>query len=203
MLPLYISYFVGDEGGGSRRKIFTNVSGFILGFTIIFVLLGALAGAMGSLLAVHQGLLNIITGGAVILIGMFYMGIFRIKPMGRGLHLRTQNVRITGFVSALVFGLVFGLAWTPCIGPVLAALLVISANQGSAGSGVLLLLFYSAGLAIPFLLSTLFLDNLKGAFDFVKRNFSVFRRVSGSVLVLVGVLMSTGHMHQLLLFVAN
>ena len=218
MLPLYLSYFMGEGDSANRedrRRALLNLAGFILGFTTIFVMLGALAGMMGGLLTAHQTTLNTVTGIFVILIGMFYLGVIRIRSISinavdkgmASLSARAGfgggDIRLSGFLSSVVFGLVFGLAWTPCIGPVLAALLAISANQGSAGSGVVLLLFYSAGIAVPFILSTLFLEQLKGAFDFVKRNFTTFRKVSGSVLVVVGILMITGHMHQILLFTSS
>ena len=195
MLPIYISYFA---GGGERTTARTlkNASGFVLGFTLVFVALGALAGTLGSFLTRYQSWVNIIGGGIVILFGLNYMGILKLN-LFRGSRGSLQS-REMGFFSAAVFGMVFSVGWTPCVGAFLGSALMLASQQGSTLQGILMLLCYSAGLGIPFVLSALLIDQLKGAFSWIKRHYRVIDLVCGGALVLVGVAMATGILGKLL-----
>ena len=195
MLPIYISYFA---GGGERtaRKTLAGALGFVLGFTVVFVAMGALAGTIGSFLKAHQTAVNVVSGLIVILFGLNFLGVLRLN-LFRGSS-RTVDTSSLGFLSAILFGVIFSLGWTPCVGAFLGSALLLASQQGHAAEGMLMLLAYSLGLGVPFLLSALLIDQLKSAFGWIKRNYRVINLVSGSLLVLIGILMATGTLGRLL-----
>lgn len=194
MLPVYISYFAGGQAGS--KKTVTNALGFILGFTLVFTAMGALAGTLGSFLRRYQTAVNIVSGGVVILFGLHYLGVFKWSLFrGSSANVDTQNL---GFLSSVLFGAVFSIGWTPCVGVFLGSALMLASQQGHVLEGTLMLLVYSMGLGIPFFLSALLIDKLKGAFAFVKRNYTVINRICGVFLILVGIVMATGMMNRLL-----
>lgn len=195
MLPIYISYFA---GGGERSlgKTLRGALGFVLGFTIVFMVMGALAGTVGSFLTRHQTAVNIVSGLLVIFFGLNFLGVFRLNLFGGfGKGMNTDNLN---FFSALLFGMVFSIGWTPCVGAFLGSALVLASQQGSVLAGTVMLLCYSLGLGLPFLLSAVLIDKLKSTFDFIKRNYRIINLISGSLLVLVGLLMATGLLNRLL-----
>lgn len=190
MLPVYALYFTGG-GTGRRRDGVLNALGFVAGFTAVFVLLGAAAGGLGSLLHFrYAGLVNIVTGLVVVALGLGYLGLFRL-PFA-GLAGRAAGGKKRGFFSSLLFGAVFSVGWTPCIGAFLGSAIMLAANEGSALGGMLLLLAYSLGLGVPFFLGALLIDRAKGAFDFIKKHYAVINRAAGALLVVLGILMMTG-----------
>ena len=188
MLPVYVSYF---SGGGQRetKKTVTNALGFILGFTLVFVALEALAGTFGQLLRDHQTAVNLVTGLIVVFFGLNFLGVFRVNLFQGGGRFTGE---VLGFFSALVFGMVFSIGWTPCVGAFLGSALLLAASQGHVLEGVLMLFLYSLGLGIPFFLSAILIDKVKGALGLIKRHYGVINKVCGGLLVLVGVLMATG-----------
>ena len=180
MLPIYISYFA---GGGERTTARTvkNALGFVLGFTLVFVAMGALAGTVGSFFKQHQTAVNLLSGLVVILFGLQFLGVFKWNLFrGSGKAVNGEM----GFFSAVVFGVIFSLGWTPCVGAFLGSALALASQQGHVGSGMLMLLAYSLGLGIPFLVSAVLIDKLKSAFDWIKRNYRVINLISGSLLIL-------------------
>ena len=188
MLPVYISYFAaGEEKHG--RKSLMNALGFVLGFTFSFVLMGALAGAVGLFFTEYQTLLNIVTGLAVIFFGLYHLGLFNL-PFFRGI--RNGPEKELGFFSSLLFGIVFSVGWTPCVGAFLGSALMMASREGSVIKGILLLLCYALGLGLPFLAAALLIDRLKGLFTVLKKHVRVISIVSGALLVLMGLLMVTG-----------
>ena len=195
MLPIYISYFAGG-GVRSSRKTLSTALGFVLGFTLMFVAMGALAGTLGSFLVRHQTAVNLISGAIVILFGLNYLGIFRLQ-LFRGAA-KGMDVRNLSFFSAMLFGLIFSVGWTPCVGAFLGSALMLASQQGQILTGMLMLLCYSLGLGVPFLISAVLIDQLKGAFNFIKRNYRIVNLVCGSFLILVGILMATGTIGRLL-----
>ena len=195
MLPIYISYFA---GGGERsvRRTLVNASGFVLGFTAVFVAMGALAGTLGSLLTRYQTAVNLVSGLIVILFGLEYMGILKLNLFrGMGRSLKTGEM---GFFSAFVFGLVFSIGWTPCVGAFLGSALMLASQQGHVLEGMGMLLCYSVGLGIPFLFSAVLIDRLKTAFQWIKTHYDIINKVCGAALVLVGIAMATGMLGKLL-----
>ena len=195
MLPIYISYFAGG-GERSTKKTLSGALGFVSGFTVIFVAMGALAGTIGSFLGEHKGAVNVISGLVVILFGLNFLGIFKLN-LFHGSS-KTVSSHDMGFFSAMLFGIIFSLGWTPCVGAFLGSALMLASQQGHVIEGMLMLLCYSLGLGIPFLLSAVLIDCLKSAFNWIKRHYQVINAVCGCFLVLVGVLMATGTLGRLL-----
>ena len=195
MLPIYISYFAGG-GARSTGKTLKGALGFVTGFTVVFLILGALAGSVGSLLREYQTAVNIVTGLIVIFFGLNFLGVFRLNLFrGSQWTVDTSNL---GFFSAILFGMVFSVGWTPCVGAFLGSALMLASQQGHMAEGVVMLLSYSLGLGIPFLLSAVLIDYMKTAFDWIKRNYKVINALSGGLLVLVGILMATGTLGRFL-----
>ena len=195
MLPVYVSYFAGG-GERSTGKTLKASLGFVAGFSLTFIALGTLAGTVGGFLRSHQTAVNIVSGLIVIFFGLNFLGIIRLN-LFRGSSRRMETGDM-GFFSALVFGLVFSVGWTPCVGAFLGSALMLASQQGKALTGMLMLLAYSLGLGIPFVISALLIDYLKSAFDWIKRNYRIINAVCGWLLVLMGLLMATGLMGRFL-----
>lgn len=191
MLPIYVSYFA---GGGERtvKKTLSTAAGFVLGFTLVFMILGALAGTVGSFLIKYETAVNIVCGLAVVFFGLNYLGVFKLN-LFRGTR-RTMDTSDLGFFSAILFGMIFSIGWTPCVGAFLGSALMLASQQGHVLEGMVMLLVYSLGLGIPFLISAILIDKLKTTFDWIKRHYSVINMVCGILLILIGILMATGLM---------
>ena len=160
MLPIYISYFAGG-GERSSKKTFVNAIGFVLGFTALFTAMGALAGTLGSFLIKYQTVVNIISGIIVIFFGLSYLGVFRLNLFrGSKFSIDSSNM---GFISSILFGVIFSVGWTPCVGAFLGSALMLASQQGHVLTGIFMLLCYSLGLGIPFLISAVLIDKLKSA----------------------------------------
>ena len=195
LLPLYISFFAAGET--NRQKTFINSLGFVIGFTLIFVILGAFAGTLGSLLHDYSFTFNIITGLIVIVFGLNFLGVINITFLNRTKQI-TANTKDLNFFSAVLFGIIFSIGWTPCTGAFLGSALMKAAQSGGAVHGILMLLIFSLGMGIPFMASALLIDRLKGTFDFIKQNYKVINIVSGSLLIITGILIATGLMERYL-----
>ncbi|MBR3807807.1 MAG: sulfite exporter TauE/SafE family protein [Lachnospiraceae bacterium] len=196
MIPIYITYFVGG-GERSSKKTLAGALGFVCGFTTVFICMGALAGTIGSFLTKYQTVVNIVSGIIVILFGLNFLGVFRLNLFRGSKHeVNTENMN---FFSAALFGVIFSLGWTPCVGAFLGSALMLASQQGSVFVGIMMLLCYSLGLGIPFVLSALLIDQLKSAFDFIKRHYGIINKISGALLIVVGILMATGKLGALLL----
>ncbi len=197
MLPVYISYFAG--GNEDKRKTIKNALGFVLGFTIVFVLLGAFAGSIGMILKEHSAIVNLITGGIVILFGLHYLGILHSRFLSSN-HKVAYEMRQPGFLSSVLFGIVFSIGWTPCVGAFLGSALMMASQKGTLLEGMLLLITYSTGLGTPFILSALLLDRLKSTFQFIKNHYAVINKAAGIFLILIGIAMITGGMGYIITF---
>lgn len=197
MLPIYISYFA---GGGERatRKTLTGAFGFVLGFTTVFVAMGALAGTLGSFLTRYQTVVNILSGLVVIFFGLHFLGVFELA-LFKGSSYRMDPSK-AGFGAAFLFGIIFSLGWTPCVGAFLGSALIMASQHGQLLAGMGMLLAYSLGLGVPFILSAVLIDKLKSTFDLIKRNYAIINTVSGILLILVGILMATGLLGRLMLW---
>lgn len=195
MLPIYLSYFAGGQNKDTRRTVI-GALGFVLGFTVVFVALGALAGTLGSFLIAHQNVVNIVSGIIVIFFGLNFLGIFKFSLFkGSKITMKMDNFN---FFSLVLFGIVFSIGWTPCVGAFLGSALMLASQQGHALAGMLMLLTYSLGLGIPFILSAVLIQKLKTAFDFIKRNYQIINTLSGCFLILTGIMMATGTLGRLL-----
>ena len=195
MLPVYVSYFAGG-GQRSTRRTLTNALGFVLGFTAVFVAMGALAGTVGGFLKSHQTAVNIVSGLIVIFFGLHFLGLVKVN-LFRGSS-RSVDTRDLGFFSAMLFGVIFSVGWTPCVGAFLGSALILASQRGHVLEGMGMLLVYSLGLGIPFLLSALRIDRLKSALNFIKSHYGVINKICGGLLIAIGVLMATGTMGRLL-----
>ncbi len=189
MLPIYVSYFAAGET--SKGKAIRNSIGFVSGFTIIFVTMGAFAGTAGKLIHDYTSLLNIVTGLIVLAFGLNFLGVLKIGFLNR-INNKNMRVKNLGFFSSMLFGLVFSISWTPCVGAFLASALLMASLEGSLLKGITMLLAFSLGLGIPFVVSALLIDQLKGAFAFLKRNYKIINLISGGLLIFIGILMATG-----------
>lgn len=195
MLPIYISYFAGG-GERSTGKTLRCASGFVLGFTAVFVAMGALAGTVGSFFIRYQTIVNIVLGGIVVLFGLNFLGVLNLN-LFKGMRGEVKTADMN-FWSAFLFGVVFSVGWTPCVGVFLGSALMLASQQGSAVMGTLMLLSYSLGLGVPFLVSAVLINQLKSAFTFIKRNYGIINKVCGGLLIVVGVLMMTGMLTRFL-----
>jgi cytochrome c-type biogenesis protein len=181
----------GDEKAArraGRRRMLLGIALFILGFSLIFLAYSAVFGALGFWLIQWQDIITRVMGAVVIVLGLVFIGQFSFlqrtfKPSWRP---------ATGLIGAPVLGIVFGLGWTPCIGPTLSAIQALSLTSGSAWSGVLLGLFYCIGLGVPFLLVALGFEWVAGSVAFLKRHIRTINIIGGALLVLIGVLMVSG-----------
>jgi cytochrome c-type biogenesis protein len=194
MLPIYISYFAG--GGDGKKRSLINSLGFVLGFTIIFISLGAFAGSLGKLLTDYSRWVNIITGAIVLIFGLNYLGLFNI-PLIKKMSKIEFKAKDLGFFSSILFGLIFSIGWTPCVGTFLGSALMLAASAKNAVKGILMLACFSIGLGIPFVFSAVLLDRLKSVFSIIKKNYRIVNAISGSILVIVGIAMMTGMLGRL------
>ena len=199
-ITIYISYFAGDNlsrAEKSKNNALTNSLGFVLGFTVIFTLLGGLAGSLGTLIKRQSIILNILSGIIIIVFGLNYIGVIKIGFLEKTLKL---NIKIKSFkfFSSVLFGIIFAIGWTPCIGTFLGAALMIAVNSGHIIKGIIMLLIYSLGLGIPFVICAVLIDNLKDTFNLIKKNYSIINYVSGVMLVIIGISIMTGYLNRIL-----
>lgn len=197
MLPVYITYFAGEEGTGQKSRTFINALGFVVGFTLVFVAMGAFAGTLGQILILYQKQVNWVLGGIVILFGLGFMEIIPLPFFGSKGRRGFIQGRL-GFFRALLFGIVFSIGWTPCVSAFLGSALMLAASEGESLKGVLMLLSFSLGLGIPFVASAVLINRLKQAFDFIKRHYRIINLIAGLLLVLMGLLMAMGWMSKIL-----
>ena len=191
LLPVYILYFAGDQAEKKTGCSVRNALGFVTGFTLLFMVLGLFAGSLGSFLIRYQTAVNIVTGLIVILFGIHYTGLLRIGFLNKTVKLNAE-IKPKNFFSSALFGAVFAVGWSPCTGAFLGSAMMMAASQTGWFSGMLLLLAYSLGLGVPFVLCAVLIDQLKGAFAFIKRHYRSINIVCGVFLILIGILMMTG-----------
>lgn len=191
MLPIYISYFMGDDKQPNKRHIIKNALGFILGFTFVFLILGAFAGSVGHLLINYNRQVQIVSGVIIILFGLNFTGWIKIPLLNKS-RTTTMNTSNLNFGTSLLFGSVFSISWTPCVGAFLGSALMMASTKSSFLEGMMMLLLYSIGLGIPFFLSALLLDRLKQTFDFIKKHYRLIHLIAGGILIFVGFMMITG-----------
>ncbi len=192
MLPIYVSYFAG--GADKKENIFRRAICFVLGFTVVFGVLGLFAGTVGSFLTKYQTAVNIVTGAAVILFGLGYLEVFSL-PFFKGMG---SIKKIESTFGAFLFGMIYSVSLTPCVGAFLGSALMLASNSGTALQGLLLLLVYSLGLGIPFVVSAVLLNKLSAAFDFIKKHYGIINRICGIFLIIVGVSMMFGVLNAVL-----
>ena len=196
LVPSYLSFVTGMsledlQEGFDRRRVLAHSALFVTGFTLIFVLLGAGATFVGSFLRYNSDWIARVGGVVIIIFGLHLMGVFQLMPLlkEKRVHLADKPA---GYVGTVAVGMAFGAGWTPCIGPVLGAIMTMAATQEHLATGMLLLFVYSMGLAIPFLLAALALERFLGAFKRARRYLPLIQKASGLLLVLLGILLVSG-----------
>jgi cytochrome c-type biogenesis protein len=196
LVPGYLSYVTGfsaadlaDAEGRRRGRMALGALLFVLGFSAVFVSMGAFFGFFGQTVKQHQTLITEISGGLIILMGLAFMGLL---PGFTQRELRSHRKPTMGLIGAPLLGIVFGLGWTPCVGPTLGAVQFLSWNQSSASRGALLTVAYCLGLGLPFILAALAFRRTLSAFGWIKRHNQWVMRIGGGMLVAVGVLLVTG-----------
>lgn len=194
LVPSYVTFITGmglDDAAKQKRAALVHAVLFVLGFSFIFVAMGAGASVFGQMMREYRVWIARIGGVLMVLMGLLMLGVINIGALQqeRRIHMSDKPL---GYLGTVVVGLAFGAGWTPCLGPTLGAILVMAANESELGKGITLLSFYSMGLAVPFLLSALLLDQFLGFFKSFKRNIGTVNRIAGVLLVLVGIGMFTG-----------
>lgn len=191
MLPIYITYFAAQNDLDHKYTAISNAVGFVLGFTLVFTAMGAFAGTIGGFLREYSTVVNMIAGLIVALFGLNFMEIINIPFINTSRQIETKTMNL-GFFSALLFGAIFSISWTPCVGAFLGSALMLAASSGESLKGIVMLLCFSMGLGIPFIVSAVLIENLLSVFEYIKRNYRTINLISGSLLVLVGIMMMTG-----------
>ncbi|MFI9269386.1 cytochrome c biogenesis CcdA family protein [Kitasatospora sp. NPDC052896] len=196
LVPGYLSYVTGfsaadlaDARGARRGRMLLGSALFVLGFTAVFVSGGALFGFFGQTLREYSHTINLVMGALTILMGLAFMG---LMPGFSTREIRSHRRPVVGLFGAPLLGMVFGLGWTPCIGPTMGALQMLSMNQASPWRGAFLMAVYCAGLGVPFVLAALAFRRAIGAFGWIKRHYQWVMRLGGGMLVAVGLLLVTG-----------
>ena len=195
MLPIYVSYFAADgDHAAGRRRVLPRAFSFVVGFTAVFCLLGLFAGTLGALLTRFKTAVNIVCGLFMILFGLSCLDLIPLTFF-KGVSGRHEAGNVA---SAFVFGVVYSVSLTPCVGAFLGSALMLAASTGGATAGFFLLLMYSLGLGVPFVLSAVLIDRLRGAFAAIKRHYGLINKVCGLFLIVVGALTALGLLNRLL-----
>lgn len=199
LVPSYVGFITGmtlPEMAGRRRVALTHALLFVLGFSLIFVVLGASATALGQALNYYQVWLQRVGGVLIILFGLLCLGVFKVGLLNqeRRVHLERKPV---GYLGSALVGMAFGAGWTPCIGPVLGGILGLAATTNDVARGMQLLAVYSAGLAVPFLIAAVAVESFLDWFQRFRRYLPWVMRLSGILLIVVGVLLATGEFTRL------
>jgi cytochrome c-type biogenesis protein len=200
LFPSYVSFITGmsvgdltgDLTGAARRRVILHALAFVLGFSLVFVALGASFSAAGQFLLDYRGLIRQVGGALIVLFGLYIAGVFKLAAMGRTMQFQLRE-KPAGYLGSLVVGITFAIGWTPCVGPILGAILSLAGTAETVQRGIGLLIAYSAGLGLPFLLSALALGSFLKFFKRYRPLIPVMERAAGVLLVIVGVLVFTNY----------
>lgn len=184
MLPIYISYFSGSDS--EKNKALKNSIAFVLGFSLIFIILAILSNLMGIFLTQYLKYIKYAFGVLIIFLGLNYMEIFKFKLFSKFKKFNS-DVKDMGIIKAFIFGVMFSISMTPCVGTFLSSALLLIANQDSLLKGTILIVLYCLGLGIPFIISSLLIDKLKNVFNVIKKNYKKVKIISGIILIIMGI----------------
>lgn len=187
MLPIYILYLTGQEDK-DNKKLLLNSIGFFIGFAILFSVLGAVFAGIGKYLSDYSNIINIIFGIIIILFGLNFIDVIKIPFINKTKKIEVKTNK-KGFFQSILFGMVFGLGWTPCLGAFLGSALMMVANTGNILQGITMLLVFSLGLGVPFILSAVLIEQLKNTFNFIKKNYKTINIISAALLIIIGLYM--------------
>lgn len=205
LVPSYVTFITGmnlEDLQRSRRTTFVHASLFVVGFSLIFLALGAGATLFGQVMLRNRDLISRAGGVLVILFGLYLLGVLNLGFLAKDTRLHLANKPV-GYIGTLFVGIAFGAGWSPCIGPILGAILTMAANESSLGRGMALLLFYSMGLAVPFIVAALAVERFLAVFAKMRRHIVWVNRISGALLIFVGVLMVTNRFTMLATWLQN
>lgn len=187
LIPGYISYIANDSN--KRIKILTRSLGFVIGFSIVFILLGATASFVGNIFLQYKDILMKFGGIIIILFGLQMIGLFNLNFLNK--NKRFKLPKSVNWISSILIGMAFGAGWTPCVGPILGSILVFASTKSTIYEGVLLLTSYSLGIGIPFLLTALLLNQLNKFLSKVESKLNLLKKIGGVILIIFGLLIFT------------
>lgn len=199
LVPSYLTFITGlglEDVSRAKRTTVTHALLFVLGFSFIFVALGAGATAFGQLMLAYRGWIARVGGVLMILMGLWMLGVFQFGALQRERRVHLSDKPL-GYLGTVVVGIAFGAGWTPCLGPTLGAILLLAANQTEMSKGIGLLSGYSLGLAVPFLLAALGVERFLRFFTRFRSKLGLVNQIAGGLLIVVGVLMFTGWFERL------
>jgi cytochrome c-type biogenesis protein len=209
IVPGYLSFISGvtiedlkEKKRAAAMRVFISALFFVSGFSLVFISLGASATVISSFLRDYSNIIGKVAGALIIILGIHYVGLYKIKWLNYEKRFQVGSKKI-GLLSSFIMGFAFAFGWTPCIGPILAGILALAAAEETVGRGILLLTFYSAGLAIPFLITALAFNAFVSVSGFIKRHFRVIEVVGGVFLIAVGVLIFTNSLGILSGMISN
>lgn len=185
MLPIYISYFIGEDNSNTRKALINSI-GFVTGFTLVFLLLSIFASSIGNIIVNYIKYIKIVFGVIIILFGLNYMEILKIKFLNKT-NMRNIEHKNLNFWKAILFGLLFSISWTPCIGTFLSSALLLVAKEQDILKGIIMMLIYSIGLGIPFIVSAVLIEKLKNVFQYIKSHYDIIKKISGMILIIAGI----------------
>lgn len=185
MLPIYISYFIGEDNSNTRKALINSI-GFVTGFTLVFLLLSVFASSIGNVIVNYIKYIKIVFGIIIILFGLNYMEILKIKFLNKT-NMRNIEHKNLNFWKAILFGLLFSISWTPCIGTFLSSALLLVAKEQDILKGIIMMLIYSIGLGIPFIVSAVLIEKLKNVFQYIKSHYDIIKKISGIILIIAGI----------------
>ena len=200
LFPSYVSFITGmsvsdltaDLSGAARRRVMLHALAFVLGFSLVFVALGASFSAAGQFLLDYRNLIRQVGGALIVLFGLYIAGVFKLAAMGRTMQFQLRE-KPAGYLGSLLVGITFAIGWTPCVGPILGAILSLAGTSETVQRGIGLLIAYSAGLGVPFLVSAVALGAFLKFFKRYRPLIPVMERAAGVILVVVGVLVFTNY----------
>ena len=184
LVPIYISYFAGQDP--KKNKAITNSIAFVIGYSIVFAILAVLANRFGMVLVGLTKTIKIVLGSVVIVLGLNYMDVLKINIFGNSKRYQ-MNLKNLNFIKSLMFGTLFSVSITPCVGTFLTSALILIATKTEFLKGIILIVLYCLGLGIPFIVSAVLIDRLKSVFDFIKKNYRIIKIVSGLILIIMGI----------------
>jgi len=195
LLPLYISYFAGGgESGDKHNYVLSRAISFVLGFTVVFSAMGVFAGAFGGFLSEYQTVVNAVCGCIVVILGLSYLEVFSL-PFFKGVE---KQIQVKSVFSAFIFGIIYSVSLTPCVGAFLGSSLMLASASGTMLKGLLLLITYSAGLGIPFVISAVLIEQLESSFSFIKKHYGIINKICGIFLIIVGVMIASGMINKVM-----
>lgn len=199
LVPSYLGFvtgFTASEMADRRKVAMLHATLFVLGFTLVFMLFGASATALGQLLKYYQVWIQRVGGVLIILFGLYCLGVLKVPFLDQEARLHLDRKPV-GYLGSLLVGIAFGAGWTPCIGPILGGILTLAASEASLSQGIVLLGFYSLGLAVPFLLAAFAVETFLDWFQRFRKYMRWVQRISGVLLIIVGLLLATGQFTRL------